>query len=346
MTTIGVVALVCALAQAKTPVPAAQSRRLDPEEVDRQRQLAQASVQQPDAHAGLVLAQPQWTLIAEKGKQSVSGTIGVALDDWALDFNFTGPIGEKDESASPLTLGGLQTGATARFGFSHGSITKQRLTADDVQRITDFCEARGTVDDCDTSDMEPAERAAFIRLFMPKLPIMWGAHLTFGRENFIYSADQGLTDTSEKHTSQSGTFSIGVLTPGLWFFAAHIETQRFTKHGAAAIQVCAPFATAGATTCRSTRTVPPVSVSTELLTLEGRRVFIGRNVGVNPRFVVDLREKTKVFELPVYFLREELDPAKNSVPSLNGGVSVGWHSETGAAIRAFVGVAFKLFDLR
>jgi hypothetical protein len=346
LTVFAALAAVLAQTPASTGT-AVQPRRSTPAEEAQQRELARASVQQPQPEAALVLPQPQFTLVGERGKQTVSGTLGVAVDDLNIDATFSGPISETADEASPLTLGGLQNGTSLRVGVSHGVITKRRLSAEDVDKISSFCEARGTPDDCDTTDMEPWERARFIRLFMPTLPVFWGAHLTLTRTKFTYSVDEGLTDQSQSYTNQGGTFSLGVLTPNLWFLAAHIEAQKFRKPAGSAVEVCAPLGTSGAMRCRTTRLGAPTDpISTTLLTLEGRRIFVGRNIGVNPRFSADLEEGTKVFEVPIYFLREQLDASKNPIPSLNGGVSVGWHSENGAEIRAFVGVAFKLVSLR
>lgn len=329
------------------PLAMSQGRAATVVDQKNQREAARASVQQVQPEGALVYAQPQFTLTAEKGRQKVSGTIGIAVDNWSLDTTFSGPIGEEDDEASSLTLGGLQNGASIRLGFSHGTVTTRRMSDDVVASIDEFCEAIKLGDDCDTTDMSPSIRAEFIRLFLPRTSVFWGVHLTLNREKFTYSPDKGLTDTSLSHTNQAFTGSIGILTSGLWFFGAHIEQQRFRKASGPAIQVCVPLESQGSTRCRNTRLGAPADeITTRLLKLEGRRVFVGRNVGINPRFTADLDDDVQSFELPIYFMREQFDAGKNPVPSLNGGVSMGWHSKEGAVIRAFVGVAFKLVNVR
>jgi hypothetical protein len=326
---------------------AAQERATNANEQNQSREAARESLKQPQPDGALIMPQPQFTLLAEKGKQAVSGTLGIALDDWNLDVTFSGPIGETDREASPLTLGGLQNGASIRFGFSQGNIGRRWLSSRDVDRISEFCDEQQLGDDCDTTDMTPDQRAQFIRLLLPRVSVLWGVHVTLNREKFTFSTDDGLTDTSLSHTNQGFTGSIGLLTSDLWFLAAHVERQKFRKAAGPAQQVCIPSGTQGAIKCRTTRLgAPSDTLDTSLLTLEGRRIFVRSNVGVNPRFTADLEEDVQTFEVPVYFMREQGDPSKNPVPGLNGGVSVGWHSKNGAVVRAFVGVAFKLIGLR
>lgn len=307
--------------------------------------LSSAAIQQPEARTPMTVGKPQLTLTAEKGKQVVTGTVGVAYGTTSYDLVFSGPIGEDDEVASPLTLDGLANGASVRFGITSGSAVKRRLTAADIQAITDFCTEINMPNDCDTTDMDPWDRAKYLRLFMPKVPVFWGAHAKVNRAKFTYSLDDGLTDTSDFHTGVGGTFSLGLLLPNLWFVAGHIEIQKAHKAAANPLQLCVPRGPAGVTSCRTTRLGEPTESTTRILTLEGRRVFVGRNVAINPNAAFDLDEKVSLYEIPVYFLREEL-AAMNPLPSLNGGISFGYHSENGLAIRAFVGVSFSLIQLK
>jgi hypothetical protein len=326
---------------------AAQERPTTTQEQSQSREAARESLKQPQPDGALILPQPQFTLVAEKGKQAVSGTLGVAFNDWNLDATFSGPIGESDREASPLSLGGLQNGASIRFGFSQGTIGRKWLSERDLDRISQLCVELKRGDDCDTTDMTPDQRARFIRLLLPRVSFLWGVHVTLNREKYTFSTDNGLTDTSLSHTNQAFTGSIGLLTSDLWFFAAHFEGQRFRKAGGPAQQVCIPSGAEGSVKCRTTRLgAPSDELKSSLLTVEGRRIFVGSNIGVNPRLTADLEEDLQTFEVPVYFMREQSDPSKNPVPSLNGGVSIGWHSKNGAVVRAFVGVAFKLIGLR
>src|SRR5262245_43626434 len=108
---------------------AQQPRATSDAEIASARRLSNAVIQQPEARTPATLAKPQITLTGEKGKQLVTGTFGVAVGTTSYDLVFSGPIGEDDEVASPLSLDGLANGASLRFGITSGSAVKKRLTA-------------------------------------------------------------------------------------------------------------------------------------------------------------------------------------------------------------------------
>ena len=304
------------------------------------RRLAFAVTEQPDATSPFSLTKPKLSLEATKEAQKVVGSIGLAFTQATLDLTFSGPIGEDDEEASPLTLDGLVNGAFVQVGFTGSSAIKRNLTARDVDAIDGFCDRLIPGDDCDATAMTSADRARFLRLFMRKLPLYYGAHVKLGSNEFSYTTDAALaTDVSEKHNAVAVVASLGVLTPQLWFIAGHLEGQRYYNAAGGPQQLCVPFGTAGATTCRTTTVGRPTKSTETIATLEGRRIFVGRSVGLNPTFRYALEEKTTTVEMPVYFFQEKADALKDPVPSLNGGVSFGWHSDKGFQMRAFVGVA-------
>ena len=339
--------LAAAVAVLVSPLRALGQTQSDAQKTSYQREAVRMSIQQPTADAALLVPRPQFTLLAEKGKQKVTGTFGIGVENWSADFSFSGPIGEEDAEASPLSLGGLNNGSSVRFGFSYGTVSSVSVNAEREAIINEICQRQLDPDDCDTSSMTPGDRALFIRQFLPRYTLLWGVHLTLNRQKFTYSADGGLTDATLSHTNQGVTGSVGVLTSGLWFFGGHVEKQKARKAAGKPAEFCVATSTAGVERCRTTTLGEPLGEATAtLLTLEARRIFVGSNIGINPRFVADLDNDVETYELPIYFLREAADAAKNPVPALNGGVSIGWHSKEGAVVRAFVGVAFGLVSIR
>jgi hypothetical protein len=157
-------------------------------------------------------------LTAERGKQALSGTIGVTAGTTSFDVVFSGPIGEGDDVASPLSLDRLANGATVRFGFTSGNAVKRRLRRADIDAITEVCQELGMGDDCDPTDIEdPGDRARFIRQYLHALSFYWGAHLKANRAKFTYSLDEDLTDTEATHVRLGGAVSVGFLLPSFWF---------------------------------------------------------------------------------------------------------------------------------
>ncbi len=316
------------------------------------RERTRQAVDQPEPSSPLALAKPKLSLEATKDAKKVVGSVGLAWKDNAFDVTFSGPIGEEAPEASPLTLDGLANGAFVQIGFTGAHAVKGAWTSADVDAMQAMCKKLGMANDCDTSSMKPSDRARFLRLYMYKVPTYYGLHAKLGRKKFDFATKDRLgSDVSESHNALSVVGSVGVLTPQFWFVVGHVEAQRYYKAGGKPQQLCVPFlvdnaAVSGVTTCRTTTVGAPKSVTETVLTLEGRRIFVGHGLGLNPTLRYGVEERVTTFEMPVYFFQEKADSAKNPVPGLNGGISAGWHSEQGFVVRAFVGVAFGLIDLK
>lgn len=308
-------------------------------------------LERADAATPLALPKPTFTLEGGKEEKKVTGTIGVAFESTTLDLTFSGPIGEGADEASPITLDGLAGGTSVSVGFTGSRVVKDALSLADVGTQSALCKAQELTTDCGLEDLLGKNRSAFLRTFMVRVPTYYGLHAKLARKEFTYTANESLAkDTVQTHAAGSVVGSFGILTPQLWFVAAHVDYQRFYKAAGKPKELCFPYtvdgtAVSGVATCRSTTIGEPQKKADTVLTVEGRRVFTDRGVGVNPTLRYSVGDKVTTVELPLYFLSEKSEAENNPVPSLNGGISVGWHSKNGLVARAFVGVAFGLIDL-
>lgn len=158
---------------------------------------------------------------------------------------------------------------------------------------------------------------------------------TVGRESFSYLEEGSLAERMQNETPYALELGLGVFQPAMGLIAANYKYQE-SYQATEARDICSPLAgTEGAIACRSASLGAPDKIGSNILTLEWRKYVFAPYVALNPKVNVDLQSDVVGLEMPVYFLM-------NSEGLLNGGIRVGWRSDTREVTAvAFVGSAFN-----
>jgi len=318
-----------------------------PSEEDKQnaRKRLQPARVDPASTTPLRVPVPQFTFVAEKGKQEVKGTIGADIGDTNAYVELAGPIGENAKQASPLTLSGLANGARVTVGVSRNRLFLAPST-ELLDAMEALCEAR-TIDPCAMSRATTAEdRQAFMALFVRRVPTFYGVSATLNRDEFEYLSPDFQADLTATHGGVGLTASAAALFRFQWFLSGFLRYERAHEPSSeTAVEVCTPL-TSGALKCRETRLAPPVLNTQTQFGIELRHRFESIGVGIAPRLEYRFDDDHKLIEVPLYFLRDTSDAERPTFGQrLNGGVSVGWKTADGLVARAFIGVAFDLLKL-
>jgi hypothetical protein len=119
----------------------------------------------PASVAPLRVPVPQFTLVAEKGKQEVRGTVGVALGDTTAHVELAGPISEQATEASPLTLSSLANGARVTIALSRNRLFLSPST-ELLDAMEQFCISR-RIDPCAMSRTTTADERRNVEICTP-----------------------------------------------------------------------------------------------------------------------------------------------------------------------------------
>jgi hypothetical protein len=148
---------------------------------------------------------------------------------------------------------------------------------------------------------------------------VWGAAIKVGYENFNYLDPKtaAMQSTSKAPASASAFVA---LNPERSNFLGTLsfEYQAIDK-AATTASICPPTSKVPSTKCPVGAVGAPMSSEKELVSLELRMAFAKATVALTPTY--DFKAKVYGFQLPVYLI-----PDKSGV--LNGGVQMGWQSDT------------------
>ena len=298
----------------------------------------------------------QGILSATRDKTQVAVEIGlrslqVARSEFFSSVKVAGPIGEKDSEADLATLDGLANQATvalrvhlltpspdAVFGafFASGDQTSQ--VGDELFNLLSEALKKEGVTIADPTDLSTNDITEHRGAILDALGFGRGIKL-FDLEakyaapkTFEFRSPTDLTKATERHDGYSISASAGILPLRKAFYFAGVTYRHEVEYkGKAEQQICTPLGTGGALQCSNLVLGAPAKKETHLGQVEMRRYFRNGTLAINPRYSYDFEGEVSGAELPFYFLRDETG-------RLNGGISVGWRSDTEEyVVSAFVG---------
>ena len=256
----------------------------------------------------------------------------------ALTFGITakGPLDKDTGEATPITLEGLPSDASAEFAFNYFHWRSPAPPGE----IAAFCKKVANKDECDESDFTGANQQDYRRLLgIDSAPWMFTGSASVGRTQFKFASPTDLAAGKENHADWAVSTSAGRYSPNMGYLALEFEYQRTWEAAGAARQICTPFtAVTGAIECRNLVVGGPTRDSSMLARLQWRRFFAGGRAAINPMVVQDLGASVTKVRVPVYFFTDANE-------GLAGGARVDWDSDSGdARFVVFVGTALSLVD--
>lgn len=168
-------------------------------------------------------------------------------------------------------------------------------------------------------------------------PVQWGFRFQFGREKYRYLIERVFEDKTVIKTNWAFIWFNGIILPECNLYLGLNYRYQSAYKAKDPQKICLPIGDpSGTLRCYEQSVGEPQKNIGNIGQFEAR-YFISPQFALNPKFAFDFNAKVLGFELPFYFL-------KNTEEGLNGGVSVGWRSDTKEwGLRFFVGNAFKIF---
>ena len=258
----------------------------------------------------------------------------------------TGPIGEKDSEAQLATLEGLANQATVSYKLGILTPLPERLIANVIARggndeLLKMLNRAHRLDDPNAKDLDEistndlSEGAR--RIFLRDLGLGTGIKLLSLEASYAAPKDfkyvtSALEEKQERHDGYSVALSGGVLPLRRGFYFLGLTYRHEASYqDRSKQQICKPLGTGGALQCSNLVIGAPSKQEKNLGQVEMRKYFREGTFAINPRYSYDFDSEVSGAELPFYFLRDEKG-------TLNGGISVGWRSDTKEyVVSAFVG---------
>lgn len=276
-------------------------------------------------------------LDASTDEKTATAVIGWknGMSNYALTFK--GPLNSRTKEAVPISLEGLNNGASVQFALSH--LFWRGSDADEIAEMIEICkpvEAKG--ESCDFHKLPPGALRRRLGELLHIDDIPWFVGLSGGASvatyNFLSGAE--LTKDSQTKTDVALTGRVGIFTPQFGFLILSAGFQRASSPGADPIEVCRPLdGSPGVTTCANAVLKPPTASTGTIVTFQMRRGLTG-GVAIAPTIQRDLEKRVTSVQIPVYFLRD----AKGTPI---GGIRGTWRSDTKTATMSlFIGAAFQL----
>jgi hypothetical protein len=310
----------------------------------------------PRGDSGIGSPAAQLSLEGTKDKGSVTGKVGVLVKDSVLHFAFSGPIGEKQQEAALATLDGLANKASFEFGltqvFWHPQadpsaqelVCAEHLIEKGVAGSLSDAKGKLREKNADSTAKYPCQRSAlpaklrdlFDNAIHWGRPVLVAASFKTAREQFAFARAPQYQDEKLGLSSYSGSISVGVLTNAVGFVRAGLQYQS-AYQGQDSASVCSPLDGSTSLKCRDIAVGAPDKSIRTLMQVEMRKYLSG-SLGFGPKFTYDYRKSNWGLELPVYLFQ-----AKQG--GLNGGVALGWRSDTKAfAASLFLGDVFGILN--
>lgn len=354
---LGTFAPTSARAQAPAAAQAAADMLLVTATTDIARPVKRQSQRDPLVRSGLTLPEPQLTLEATKGKGRATGTVGFVKQqtngELTVGLAVSSPIGESDDAeAQPLDLRGLSNGAVVAFNVAGSSLFKT-FRASDVRAV---CKKRNIpTADCTAGkleDTDPETSQELLNLAFRKVPLLYGASFSYGRNSFTFFDATGTKQDPVHHDDLQFEASLGLLVNGRRdLFAFHIDYADVAKASSSKTQLCRPLTGSTVSRCDSATIGAPTEEQKLIGTIEYRWQKRGNPrlpLAFAPKFQFSLgfddADDVTAFEAPFYFFQDKPKDT-TAAPKLNGGISAGWRSDTGFEAAVFIGTTFSLFKL-
>jgi hypothetical protein len=271
--------------------------------------------------------------------------------EFRLTAKLSGPVKKDQEEATLATLEDLTDNTTLTIGFQlQIPNPEKKIVACSTSKLTDsvnqhYAEQASK----DLSNKAPtltdigraASREVIRDVIGQKGMITMRVQGTYAAEKtYYYLAPGTLSPQKEIHDGYSLQAAISWV-PVRWpakYLVGVSYTFESSYQGKSKKQICTPLGTSGALSCRDIAVGAPSEVTRHLLRFEVRGYIVDGQLGFSPRFTVDMENDVRGVECPFYFL-------KDGKGNLNGGVSVGWRSDSDDVIfSAFVGALTNPFS--
>jgi hypothetical protein len=279
----------------------------------------------------------QALLDASTDEKTATAVVGWKNGTSVYSLTFKGPLNAKTKEAVPISLDGLNNGASVAFAANR--LFWSGPDADDRAEFKLLCAKHFPGVACDYEKMPPGvdRRRMAELLHLNDIPMYLGAAGSVSVVTYKYLDGTEFKDGSEKKTDFTLSAQAGFFTPAFGFIIGTVGYQQTSAAGADAVSLCRPVPDTIATTCANAVLKPPTESKGGLVTLQMRRKLVG-DVAVAPTVQQEFGKEENVTAviIPVYFLKD----AKGTPI---GGVRGGWRSDTKAVtISLFVGAAFGL----
>ncbi len=328
-------------------------------------QRAQTTLRDPSLTSPARMTDLQAILAATRTDTRAEIEIGVELaEDASKDrefrasFKLGGPVSKDDKEPELATLEGLANQASLSAGLRWVLHTPEAIRRATTQRIEDLADAQirdllekawlaenpgkskdGVPDALSTDDISPQGRRKVLRQIIgdnPKGTWFFSGEATYAAPTtFKFTKAETLERLEEEHDGWTAAVSgswLPVVSP-MPFVGFNYRYEDSHKPQDKR-QICSPFGTTGALACDNLVIGAPAALRKHLAQLEFRRFFPKATAGIGLRVTHDIENSVTGAELPVWVLRD-------GAGLLNGGVAVGWRSDTEAwTFSAFVGSPF------
>lgn len=312
----------------------------------------------PRVRSSLALPEPQLTLETTKDKQKATASVGLvrhgASGETTFGLAVSSPIGDApDAESSPIDLRGLTDGAMVSFNVSGSSLFKTFSVKDMVMVCSERQIAK---EDCTAGKLQAAgdqkTADALLDLAFKDLPLLYGASLSYGRNQFSFFDVAGTKQDPIRRNDLEAQVSLGFLVNERRdLLAVHLAYSNIFKASSNKTQLCRPLTNSNVTRCDAATIGGPNNPRSLIGTVEYRLQKRGDSrlpLAFAPRlqFAAGLDDADDVvsIEAPLYFFQDKPKDA-TAPPKLNGGISAGWRSDIGFQAGVFIGATFSLFKL-
>jgi hypothetical protein len=276
----------------------------------------------------------QALLDASTDEKTATAVMGWKNGTSVYALTFKGPLNAKTKEAVPISLDGLNNGASVQFAANRLFWSGPDL--DEQAEIKELCARVFPSAPCNYEDMAPGADRRRMGELLHLNDIPWYLGVSGGVSVVTYKfLNTELKDDSQKKIDYSFAAQAGVFRPSLGFLIGTIGFQQTSAAGGDSVSVCRSLPETDATTCVDAVLKPPTQTRGALATAQIRRKLAG-DVAIAPTLQYDIEKEVTAVIIPVYFLKDA-----NGSPI--GGIRAGWRSDTEAVvISLFVGAAFKL----
>lgn len=262
------------------------------------------------------------------------GSIALGWKDGQGQFQLllSAPLNSSGE-ATPISLLGLPTGASAKLGFNR--LLWRGPNEAEQRQAEKLCSDRKiAITDCTVRKVpqEISRRLADLE-HLNDIPWFFGGDAGVERASFKYLDKGTLATKTDHHETLTLGGRVGFFSSALGFVIGSYTFKNTFAAAGAPTQVCRPIDGTSATRCDAAIIGAPQETQLQILSVEVRRFMLSTAAAVAPSIQRDLKNGVTGVDVPVYFIR-------NATGSAIGGVRFGWRSDTKEVTAiAFIGAA-------
>lgn len=280
-------------------------------------------------------------LLLDASQNQKVGTIAVGWKNGQqshLQLTLSGPLDEGTQRATPVSLLGLPTGASAKLSASRlnwrGPNGVEQL---EIQELCTKLARTLGITECHTENENiPLIERTALRQLLHVDDVAWfiGGDVGVERNLFRYLERGTFDSKSENHQNWGAAGRIGFFSQALGFVIGSYAHRRSFSAAGAPAEVCLPIDGTTAFRCQSSIIGAPQRKTLKVGSVELRK-FFASPIAVTPSIQRDFENDVTAIDVPLYFLRSDL--------KLTGGVRFGWRSDTeDVTVLVFVGTAIQL----